>query len=63
MSYEEEVTKRTAWFSVCCAAFIITVMVLLFKTCEREDQLRMECVRAGRAPVECEDLFNGRRAK
>lgn len=63
MSYEEEVTKRTAWVSVCCAAFVITMMVLWFKTCEREDQLRMECVRAGKAAAECQNLFDGRRNK
>lgn len=59
MSYDsdKETTRQIAWVTTGIVSFLITFMVLMYKQCDNEDGRRMECVKAGRAPAECDALF------
>lgn len=56
-SNDEETTRQTAWVVSGILLFLATLMVLIYKSCDVADERRLECVKLGKAPAECDALF------
>lgn len=56
-----ETTRQIAWVTSGLVSFFITLMVLVYRDCSETDARRLECVKLGKVPAECHDLFSGNR--